>query len=189
MTSKRETGRLQRTIVVQSRKRCTLETTPLQTALKNPIRICPAGADDTDFILSLVPRFVAFDLPKGRGKRKTLAAIRADIERAVLVLQPTDHFFVAQDAASQPIGFLHLQIQRDFFSGARACHISDLAVTAGHDGEGIGRALLAHAHKWAHTHRCKLLTLSVFPGNTRARALYEQAGFATDLLRMIKLTK
>ena len=155
---------------------------------KHPITIRPATPDDTDFILSLAPRFVEFELPKSRRKRETLAGIRADIERALRDAPPADHFFVAEDpgAERERVGFLHLQVQRDFFSGARACHISDLAVATGQDGRGIGRALLAHAETWAGANRCKLLTLGVFPGNTRARELYERAGFATELLRMAK---
>lgn len=153
------------------------------------ITIRPATPDDTAFILSLAPRFVAFDLPKGRHKRQTLAAIRADIEHARREAPPDTHFFVAEDAGGQRTGFLHLQVQRDFFSGARTCHIADLAVAEHHDGQGIGRALLDCAQGWAKAHRCKLLTLSVFPGNVRARALYERAGFEIDLLRMTKPTE
>lgn len=148
--------------------------------------IRPAIADDTDFILSLLPRFVAFELPRGRRKRETLAAIRTDIERALREAGPGDHFFIAANGKETRTGFLHLQVQRDFFSGARACHVADLAVVPGQEGHGIGSALLAHAEQWARTHRCKLLTLSVFPDNVRARALYERSGFAFDLLRMAK---
>jgi GNAT superfamily N-acetyltransferase len=153
---------------------------------KQPITIRPATPADTDFILSLAPRFVSFALPKGRHKRTVMAAIRADLERALHDAPPGDHFFVAEDSTRQPTGFLHLQVQRDFFSGMRACHVSDLAVAPGHDGHGIGRALLAQAEKWAAANRCKRLTLSVFPGNARARALYERNGFTADLLRMAK---
>jgi len=60
------------------------------------------------------------------------------------------------------------------------------AVAAAHEGQGVGRALLAHAERWAREHGCALLTLAVLPGNTRARALYEAAGFDTDLLRLAK---
>ena len=148
--------------------------------------IRPAGADDTDFILSLTPRFVAFDLPRGRHKRETLAAIHADIAHALREAPSGTHFFVAEDSEGQRAGFLHLQAQRDFFSGARACHIADLAVPVGRENQGIGHALLDHAQEWARTHHCKLLTLSVFPGNTRAHALYERTGFTVDLLRMSK---
>ncbi|MGN6790726.1 MAG: GNAT family N-acetyltransferase [Rhodanobacteraceae bacterium] len=156
---------------------------------KQPITIRPATPDDTGFILSLAPRFVGFALPKGRRKRETLAGIRADIEGALRDAPAGDHFFVAEEADAIRIGFLHLQVQRDFFTGARACHISDLAVAAGQDGHGIGRALLAHAERWARDNHCKLLTLSVFPANTRARGLYERAGYATDLIRMAKPLK
>jgi GNAT superfamily N-acetyltransferase len=153
---------------------------------ERPPAIRPATPGDTDFILSLVPRFVAFELPKGRRKRETLAAIRADIERALREVPPGDHFFISENADGQRTGFLHLQVQRDFFSGARACHVSDLAVAPGHDGCGIGSTLLAHAETWAKRNRCKWLTLAVFPDNTRARALYKHRGFAADLLRMAK---
>jgi ribosomal protein S18 acetylase RimI-like enzyme len=145
-----------------------------------------ATAGDTDFILSLVPRLVEFELPKGRNRRQCATAIRADIARALRDAPPSEAFFVAVNASGERAGFLRLQIQRDFFSGVRTCHVSDLVVAPRHDGEGIGRALLACAQRWAKRHRCKLLTLAVFPGNIRARALYERSGFTTDLLRMTK---
>ena len=157
---------------------------------KQPITIRAATPDDTGFILSLAPRFVGFALPRGRRKRETLAGIRADIEHALRGAPPGDHFFVAEEATgAERIGFLHLQVQRDFFTDARACHVSDLAVAPGHEGRGVGRALLAHAGAWAKASRCKLLTLGVFPGNARARDLYERAGFTVDLIRMVKPLK
>ena len=146
----------------------------------------PATGDDTDFILSLVPRFVAFELPKGRRKHDCLAAIGADIERALREAREDVRFFVADGRDGVPVGFLHLQIQRDFFSGERACHVADIAVALAHEGQGVGRMLLEYSRRWARKHRCKLLTLSVFPGNTRARGLYASAGFVPDLLRMVK---
>jgi GNAT superfamily N-acetyltransferase len=59
-------------------------------------------------------------------------------------------------------------------------------VAPAHEGQGVGKALMAHAEAWAREHRCALITLAVFPGNERARALYEADGFATDLLRLAK---
>lgn len=150
------------------------------------ISIRAATAEDTNFILSLVPRFVTFSLPKPRRKRDVTGALRADLEHALREKPANNYFFIAGDADGRSVGFLHLQVQRDFFSHERACHVSDIAVAADHEGGGIGRLLLEHAQRWAKQHRCKLLTLSVFPGNARARALYESAGFAPDLLRMLK---
>ena len=156
------------------------------TQKRPAIPIRPATPDDRDFILSLVPRFVESTRPKGRSKRATLAAIRADIERALGEWSPDHHFFISTDVRGDPTGFLHLHLQRDFFSGTPACHVSDLAAASGHDGQGIGRALLAHAEAWARRNRCKFLTLSVFPGNARAHALYDRAGFVIDVMHMVK---
>lgn len=157
-----------------------------RTPYRREIIIRTATPDDTDFILSLAPRFVEFKLPPKRAKRATLAAIRADIARALREPSPDDHFFISAGHDGTPAGFLHLHLQRDFFSGAQACHVSDLAVAPGHDGRGIGRALLVHAEAWAQQNHCKFLTLSVFPDNTRARALYDRCGFVTDLVHMAK---
>ncbi len=149
-------------------------------------RIRAATPEDARFILTLAPRFVAFELPKGRRKRATLAGIRADLERALHAAQPGAPFFIATDASGDRVGFVHLVLQRDFFTGSPTCHISDLAVARGHDGHGTGHALLAFAETFARAHACTDLTLSVFPGNARARHLYAHAGFRPDLVRMLK---
>ena len=60
------------------------------------------------------------------------------------------------------------------------------AVPVTREGQGIGRALLDYATDWAREHGADALTLNVFPGNTRARALYERAGFQTDLLKLVR---
>jgi ribosomal protein S18 acetylase RimI-like enzyme len=159
---------------------------PTHTPSRSEITIRPATPDDSNFILSLVPRFVEFDLPKGRRKRECAAAIRADIERALQAPSGEEVFFISEGDSGERSGFLHLQVMRDFFAGTRNCHISDLAVATGHDGNGIGRTLLEYAHAWAAAHRCERLTLAVFPGNARARALYERAGFDVELLRMTR---
>ncbi|HET6911808.1 MAG TPA: GNAT family N-acetyltransferase [Rhodanobacteraceae bacterium] len=150
------------------------------------LRIRVADAGDDAFILSLVERFVDFELPKWRKKSDCAAGIRRDIRHALETAPPGEALFIAEDKHGERVGFMRLQKTRDFFSGKGNCHISDLAVAHGHDGRGIGRALLDHAHAWAKKQRCTLITLAVFPGNLRARALYERNGFGADLLRMAK---
>jgi len=145
-----------------------------------------AHADDDDFILALAARFVDFDLPAWRKRSETLAGIRNDIARHLRELPPASHLYVAEDEDGAPLGFLHLQTQKDFFTGGLNCHISDLAVAPEHDGKGIGSALIQFAEHWAKEHRCKHVTLAVFPGNERAQALYERHGFGVETLRMCK---
>lgn len=145
-----------------------------------------AGADDDDFILGLVPRFVDFELPKWRKRHVVSEGIRRDLAAHLEHPRPASFLFIAESDEGDRAGFLHLQTAPDFFSGGLNCHISDLAVARGHEGRGVGRALLEFAESFAREHRCERMTLGVFPGNERARRMYEAAGFGLDLIRMAK---
>ncbi|EIM00746.1 GNAT family N-acetyltransferase [Rhodanobacter sp. 115] len=142
--------------------------------------------DDDDFILGLVPRFVNFALPAWRKRQACIEGIHSDLARHLDESPANSYLFVAEDADGERAGFIHMQKTRDFFTGRGNCHISDLAVAPQHERRGVARALLAHAEDWARGHDCQLMTLAVFPGNERARALYESAGYGIDLLRMAK---
>ena len=142
--------------------------------------------DDDDFILALVPRFVDFTLPPWRRRHECIEGIRKDLLRHLEDQPANSYLFVAEDADGERVGFIHLQRTADFFTGRSNCHISDLAVLPQHEGNGVGQALLVHAEDWAREHHCQLVTLAVFPGNERARALYEHSGYALDLLRLAK---
>ena len=145
-----------------------------------------AHADDDEFILDLADRFVEFDLPPWRKRSETLAGIRHDIERHLRELPPASHLFVAEDDDGERVGFLHLQTRKDFFTGALNCHISDLVVVREREGSGAASTMLRFAEQWAKQHRCRFLTLGVFPNNERARALYEHFGFGVEILSMVK---
>lgn len=149
-------------------------------------RVRLARADDDDFILGLVGRFVEFELPPWRRRGECAAGIRDDLARHLREQPPGSHIFVAEDENGERVGFLHLQTVTDFFTTTQNCHIADLAVAPHCEGRGIGGALLRFAEDWARRHRCRHVTLAVFPGNERARALYERHGYGTDLLRMAR---
>ena len=121
-----------------------------------------------------------------RKKSETLAGIRADIARHLRDLPAASHLFVAENDDGERCGFLHLQTQKDFFTGALNCHISDIAVAPAFEHHGVGRALLDYTEHWARQHRCRFVTLAVFPGNEHARSVYERHGFGVELLRMTK---
>jgi ribosomal protein S18 acetylase RimI-like enzyme len=150
------------------------------------LTIRPAEARDRTFILGLAERFVAFELPPWRDQDETAAGIRRDIERHLHERPDSSHFFVAETHDGAPAGFLYLQSTIDFFTGAPNCHISDVAVAPALDGRGIGSRLLAFAETFAKGRGCRFVTLSVFPGNDRARALYERHGYGVELVRMAK---
>ena len=150
------------------------------------LSIRTARAADAAFILALVPRFVAFDLPPWRDRDESADGVRRDIEQHLRERPESSYLFVADAPGGVPCAFLHLQSTIDFFTGERNCHISDLAVAPDFDGHGIGGHLLAFTEDWAKKHRCRYITLGVFPGNARARALYERHGYGIELLRMAK---
>lgn len=116
------------------------------------------------------------------GQMNGIQRRHADIERTLSKLPFDDYFCVAVDATGNHVGFLYLQVQRDFY-GARACDITVLRASRGRDGKGIGRAQRAQAEKWAKQNGCKLLPLLAFPNNAGARALCESIGFDPDLPR------
>ena len=149
------------------------------------VDIREARAADEAFILGLVSRFVAFELPPWREASECADGVRRDLTRHLRDRPQGSYFFVAE-AEGLPVGFLHLQTTVDFFTGSRNCHISDLAVAPGMDGHGIGGRLLSFTDAWAREHDCRFVTLGVFPGNERARALYERHGYGVELLRMTK---
>jgi len=145
-----------------------------------------AEADDDDFILSLVPRFVDFELPRWRKRHVVAEGIRRDLSAHLEHPRPASFLFIAESDEGDRIGFLHLQTAPDFFTGGLNCHVSDLAVVKDYDGKGVGRALLDYAESFAREHRCERMTLAVFPGNERARRMYEAAGYGEDIIRMAK---
>lgn len=151
-----------------------------------PSLIRLADEQDTDFILALVPRFLDFKLPPWRRRHECVEGVRNDLLRHLEEQPANSYLFVAEDGDGARLGFIHLQRTADFFTGRSNCHISDLAVIASHEGRGVGKALLDHAEQWAREHQCHMVTLAVFPGNERARGLYEGAGYALDLLRLAK---
>ncbi|TBR37087.1 MULTISPECIES: GNAT family N-acetyltransferase [Dyella] len=142
--------------------------------------------DDDDFILGLTPRFAEFPLPAWRKRVECIDGIRRDLVRHLDDEPANSYLFVAEDEEGDTVGFIHLQKTQDYFTGKSNCHVNDLGVAKSHEGRGVGRALMDHAENWAREHRCYLLTLAVFPGNERARELYEKLGYGTDLVRMAK---
>lgn len=95
-------------------------------------------------------------------------------------------FFVAEDEAANPLGFIYVHLAADFFTGETHGHVSDIVVAPEAEGRGVGRALMAEGERWSRARGHRLLTLNVFDGNVRARGLYESLGFAPDTIKMVK---
>jgi ribosomal protein S18 acetylase RimI-like enzyme len=64
--------------------------------------------------------------------------------------------------------------------------VDNLAVAATHRGQGVGRALMEHAHEWARGQGMTEVELTVWEFNTGAIAFYEALGYTTIVRRLWK---
>ena len=149
----------------------------------------PATTDDTEWVVSQVPRLHEFGPPPWRTVEQMNAGEIADLRAGLARGDDPERLFVIahQESDGTRLGFLYAVTLTDFFTGERHAHISDIVVAREGEGQGIGRMLMSAAESWAQSRGYRIVTLGVFPDNTRALSLYEHLGFRTDALRMLKV--
>ncbi|CAM4250718.1 GNAT family N-acetyltransferase [Kerstersia similis] len=79
--------------------------------------------------------------------------------------------WVAQDGSGQTSGFLCAE------PVGQALHIWELSVGLGHQGQGLGRALLQHAIQYARAHGLREVTLTTFRDVPWNAPFYARLGF------------
>lgn len=152
-------------------------------SMTDPV-IRTARPADVPVLLELSGRMANFELPPWRTAAEITEADGSAMVDALSAGHPESEVFVAE-RGGVPAGCLHMVVAADFF-GRRHAHISVIATSAEAEGTGVGRALMAFADDWARRRRLPLITLNVFAANTRARRLYEKAGFEVELLKYAK---
>ena len=155
------------------------------------IQICPATADDADFIRALTPRFADAGTPAWREPaRMTTFFLRAVGEIAELVgadaVSPREAVLIATGDDGSPRGFIHLRPDLSELTREWQGYVNALAVTQESEGRGVGRALLAAGEEWARGQGFRHLALDTFGDNAHARAVYAHLGFAEETLKLVK---
>ena len=150
------------------------------------LRVRAATAADRDFIVGLVPRLFVFGPPPLRPMEALNRAERQALERALASPTPDATLLVAELGDAGPAGVAYAETATDYFTGERHGHLAILAVAETSEGQGVGRALLAASEAWTTAKGYRFLTLNVFAANGRARAVYERAGYAPDIIRYVK---
>ncbi|MEY3886566.1 MAG: Mycothiol acetyltransferase [Pseudomonadota bacterium] len=79
---------------------------------------------------------------------------------------------------NKPIGLINCFQGYSTFKAKPLLNVHDIAVLAGHRGQGVGQALLQAAEAHARSLGCCKLTLEVLSGNVPAMASYKRFGFA-----------
>ena len=100
--------------------------------------------------------------------------------RMKLCMGDKDHrMFVAQTAAGKVIGWVHVQGRRSLIADPFA-QIIGLVTDEGHRGQGIGRALMSEAEKWARGQGYGDVLLYTNIVRTDAPRFYQRMGYVVD---------
>lgn len=149
------------------------------------LRIRDARLEDHEFIRKLVPQLLAFGPPPWRDAVQMTAVDQRVIAEALVRNLPDTSVLIAEDGNGRQVGFIHLCEEEDYYGGACG-HVGDVVVAPEARGQGVGKALLSAGEQWARARGYGLLTLNVFLGNEKARALYEGLGFQPETVRQVK---
>ena len=141
---------------------------------------------DQEFVLSLAERFSDFELPDWRSATELDGANQVALRKVIEEPEPESVLLLAEDETGQPVGFVYLHSQTDFFNGQQVGYLSDLAVDKAFEGQGVGRLLMEAAETWAREQRYPHLALNVFATNVRAREIYEKFGFQQEVVKYVK---
>ncbi|MDH5825035.1 GNAT family N-acetyltransferase [Luteimonas sp. RD2P54] len=151
---------------------------PIDPCAEPAIRVATEG--DVDGVLALVDRLTLFGPPAHREVRR-MAEVDRQVLAAAIADQHAGQGVFVIDGVAGIAAVLHMSTLVDYYHRRPNAHVSTLIVDAAAEGQGLGRRLLAHAEAWARGRGDDWMTLTVFPGNTRAVGLYERSGFVPDM--------
>ncbi len=136
-----------------------------------------AGAADQDRLLAMMQAFYAEDRIV-HDQARIVAALRGlwvDPAQGVILLLSTG------GRTDVPVaGYLVLTVCFSLEQGGRHALLDELYLEASMRGRGFGAQALMLARQWARAMALPALRLEVHRHNTRAKALYERAGFVDD---------
>ena len=145
-----------------------------------------SGPRLVDFLVASADGYVASLVATG----ETEEVARWGADQALLAAFPGNvptgghaAFEVVDDSGTR---VAHLWVGPDRPGDPTTWSVWDIAVEPDQRGHGHGRAVMLLSEEYARTHGARRLTLSVFAGNTAARALYESLGFEVTQSRMAK---
>jgi ribosomal protein S18 acetylase RimI-like enzyme len=148
--------------------------------------IRPALGAEADAILELFPRLAAFDLPPERVPEDLWRGNAHLLQRWAAGELPACLVYVAAGDDGTVLGVAMARLGEELLSHAPSAHLEVLVVRDIAEGQGIGAALMREMERAVRAAGAQSMTLHVFASNTRARAVYERAGYTGELMRYIK---
>jgi GNAT superfamily N-acetyltransferase len=139
---------------------------------------------DREAALGLAPRLTIGVAP-WRDPDAVLDAVRAWVRDAIASTGEGQAVFVAEDRSGRLVGLVGVG-QCTHFSGAMDGYVGELIVSADHEGQGAGRALMAAAEQWAIERGLTRMTLETGAANAGARAFYARLGYVEEEVRLTR---
>lgn len=96
---------------------------------------------------------------------------------------PGSRIFLAEQDG-QVVGLLSFSIRPNLYHAESCCLVDEVVVAEKARGRGVGKALVQRLMLYAKEAGCAEVSLSVMPGNTRAREFYRSLGFADEAILM-----
>ena len=137
------------------------------------IEIRPARDDDCDTISELLGELGYPTSPE-------------DAARRLSKLRSSDYVVFVGVRYGQVVGLMSLHAVNGLHSSSPACYLMGLVTRATLHGQGIGKALLGEAERWAREHGCDRVTLTSATHRTAAHTFYERQGFPETGRRFAK---
>ncbi len=101
-------------------------------------------------------------------------------------LRSSDYVVFVGERDGQVVGLISLHAVNGLHSSSPACYLMGLVTRSTMHGQGIGKALLGEAEKWARDRGCDRVTLTSATHRTAAHAFYEHQGFPETGRRFAK---
>jgi ribosomal protein S18 acetylase RimI-like enzyme len=145
-----------------------------------------ATTADLESIAALFPRLASFELSAQRSAEDLWRGDLQLLNDWSVGKVPECIVLVAIASDQTILGVAMAQLRAELLSHAPSAHLEVLVVRDGFEGQGIGQALIHAIEAEVRVRGAQSMTLHVFSTNTRARALYERLGYASELIRCIK---
>jgi ribosomal protein S18 acetylase RimI-like enzyme len=151
------------------------------------LTIRPARPDDEPFLMALTPRLADFPLPVWRSAGEIAQGDRQILRDSLSGVLPGSSILIAEASPGEErIGYVFATTKHDYFTRVAHAHVEVLAVEANAQGRGVGPALMDAIEQWARGCGYGWVTLNVFDGNLRARALYDRLGYEAETIHYRK---
>lgn len=148
-------------------------------------RIVDADPSHRDAIMALMPRLADYDVPASRDP-KHLWMSDAEMLDQWYAGEIECLVHVAQASDGAVLGFSMVRLRPELLSHEPSAHLEAIAIEKSAEGKGVAKALMQNAERCAAEGGALTMTLHVFAVNSRARRLYEKAGYDGELMRYIK---